>query len=508
MVVQVNLGDTEIWLCDQSSTTQMAVASCYDYLLYSDVEGNPVPGLAERWEVSPDSLTYTFHLRRGIQFHDGWGELTAEDVRYNFELGARKGSRNSYMPQWKDTMDKVEVVDPYTITFRFKEFNLQFFAKLGREWMPQFPIGSKKYIESVGIEQAGRKPIGTGPYKFVEHQFGDHIKFEAVENHWRKTPSFKTLIIRKAAEEASRIAMLRAGEADVIELALDSKAEVLKAGFRIKSTPGSIGYIIALGGQVLPTAPTFNPKDPWVGDPRDPKSWDRALKVRKALNLAVNRDEIANTILGGEGQPYAVVGNYPGSSNYNPALKPYPYDPAGAKGLLAEAGYPDGFEITLKLFPLPGRAEQPILGQAVAMMWQKIGIKVKLEPTDWATVRPAIQARKTAGFAWVFGGTFYDQAVVGYTVAAYSKGLANMGAESPDLEKLISQASIERNDEQRAKVERQIAQYLYDNCLHMPLAYANSLWGISGRVGDWPLINGQSLAMNYESMTYGSGFKP
>ncbi len=271
-----SLGD-EVWLPDQGIATLSPVSACYDFLFYRDEKGNPVPGLAEKWEVSADGLVYTFHLRKGIQFHDGWGELTADDVKYSYELGSRKGSRNSNLPQWAAVMNKVEVIDPYTISFQTKSVTLILLNKAGREYTPVFSIVSKKYAEKVGIEQAGRKPIGTGPYKFMEHTFGDYIKFEAVENHWHKTPNFKTLIIRKVPEEASRVAMLRAGEVDIIELSLDFKAEVTKAGFKTKSSLGAVGYMIALGGQWLPTREGFDTKYPWVGDSRDLKSWERAL---------------------------------------------------------------------------------------------------------------------------------------------------------------------------------------------------------------------------------------
>jgi len=147
-----------------------------------DEEATIIPGLAEKWKVSPDGLTHTFYLRKGIQFHDGWVSLTAEDVKYSYERGSQKGSRNTAIPLWARLMDKVEVVDPHTIIFRTKQFTLQFFARAGREFSPMFPIVSKKYVEKVGIEQAGRKPIGTGPYKFVEHELCNFIKFEAVEN--------------------------------------------------------------------------------------------------------------------------------------------------------------------------------------------------------------------------------------------------------------------------------------------------------------------------------------
>jgi peptide/nickel transport system substrate-binding protein len=507
-VARVDLG-VEVWLPDQGATTQTPVASCYDYLYYRDENGKVIPGLAESWEISPDGLTYTFRLRKGIQFHGGWGELTAEDVKYSYELGIRKGTQNTTLVPWRDFMDKVEVIDPYTIVFRLKAFTSLLFATAGREYNLNLPVASKKYVEAVGIEQAGRKPIGTGPYKFVEHVFGDHITFEAVENHWRKTPEFKTLILRKVPEEASRVSMLRTGEADIIDLSLDFKAEVTKAGFNIKSIAGAIGYIVALGGQWLPTVPGFDGKYPWVGDPRDPKSWERALKVRKALNLAVNRDQIIKTILAGEGQPLAVPVFHPGSVGYDPALKPYPYDPAEAKRLLAEAGYPNGFDITIKEFPETGRTEAPIIGQAVAMMWRDIGVNVKEEPTDSPTFRALVKTRKTPGLAWVYGVVFYQEPAVGYKVIGYSRStIPILGFETRALDALIEKADAEPNADQRSKLEGQVRQYVYDNYLAVPIGLKNTIYGLGKSVGDWPHTISMPYATNWESITRGPGFKP
>src|SRR3990172_6498984 len=366
LVVAVTSLGSEVWLPNADSPTMQWASSCYDFLLYRDAAANIVPGLAESWDISPDGLTYTFHLRKGVQFHGGYGELTADDVKYSYDLATSTGTKNSVTLQWSRSMDKVEVLDTHTIRFSLKTYSVNFFSKLQREYMVTFPIVSKKYVEAVGIEQAGRKPIGTGPYKFVENVFGDHITFEAVENHWRQTPAFKTLIIKVIPDEASRINMLRAGGADIIEMSLGSKAEVVNAGFKIKSSPGTVGYVVALGGQFLPTVPTFDATYPWVGDPRDPQSWERALKVRKALNLAINRDEIVKTLLAGEGQALVAPQALPGSPMSALAEKPYPYDPEQAKRLLTEAGYPNGFTITMKLYASSGRAEAPDIGQAVA----------------------------------------------------------------------------------------------------------------------------------------------
>ncbi len=195
---------------------------------------------------------------------------------------------------------------------------------------------------------------------------------------------------------------------------------------------------------------------------------------------------------------------------YDPALKPYPYDPEEAKRLLAEAGYPNGFEITMKLWTQPGRAAGPIIGEAVAMMWQKIGVKVKLEPTTYESFRSLLAGgHKNLSMAWVSGGPFIEEPVASYMTAGHSKGITpTYGFATVELDKLIEKTASEPNNEQRAKLYRQMGQYVYDNYLMVPIAIKNTIWGVSNRVGDWALTKGMARATNWESITHGPGFKP
>ena len=229
-------------------------------------------------------------------------------------------------------------------------------------------IQSKRHIESAGEQGAERHPVATGPWKFVEHVRGDRIVYEAVENHWRATPHFKRLVFLKVPEPATRMAMLRAGSVDVIEIGGEYVEELKKVGVRTLVMPNVSWVYIILGGQ-WPTKATYDPKVPWA----QPDA-DRARKVRLALNLAVDKQAIMQRMLGGLGSVVGSWHTYPSDPWATDALKkPFPHDPARAKALLTEAGYPNGFEVTMNLTAWPGRGYLPDVGEAVATYWEKVG---------------------------------------------------------------------------------------------------------------------------------------
>ncbi|MBI3325575.1 MAG: ABC transporter substrate-binding protein, partial [Nitrospinae bacterium] len=173
--------------------------------------GELIPMLAERWEVLDGGRTWRFHLRKGAPFHSGRGELTAEDVKFTFTSIAKEGTANALLP-WFRPIKSMEVEDPYTLTIRFERPVVNFANKVTQGLFPAVAfIHSKKYIETAGEEGAERHPVGTGPWKFVEHIRGDRIVYEAVESHWRAVPHFKRLVFLKVPEASTRMAMLRAG---------------------------------------------------------------------------------------------------------------------------------------------------------------------------------------------------------------------------------------------------------------------------------------------------------
>src|SRR2546426_4122815 len=210
----------------------------WENLLSRDGKGNPIPLLAERWQVLDGGRTWRFHLRKAVRFHNG-AELTAEDVKFTFSAIAKEGSANSLAPEFR-LIKSMEVEGPHAIAIRFEKP----FVTLGNR-VTQGLFGSvayiqsRKHIETAGEDGAERHPVGTGPWKFVEHVRGDRIVYEAMEGHWRAVPHFKRLVFLKVPEVATRMAMLRAGSADVVEISGANVGELKKAGGRTLVMPNA-----------------------------------------------------------------------------------------------------------------------------------------------------------------------------------------------------------------------------------------------------------------------------
>jgi peptide/nickel transport system substrate-binding protein len=457
------------------------------------------PMLAERWEVLDGGQTWRFFLRKGVQFHNGQGELTAEDVKFTLESIAKEGSANSLAPEFR-LIKSMDIEDPYTITIRFAKPFVAFGNKVTQGLFASVAfINSKRYIETVGEEGAERHPIATGPWKFVDHVRGDRIVYEAVENHWRAVPHFKRLVFLKVPEPATRMAMLRAGNVDVIEVGGEYAEELQKVGVRTLLMPNVAWLYVILGGQ-WPTQSTYDPKVPWALPDAD-----RARKVRLALNLAVDKHAIMQQVLGGLG---SVVGSwltYPTDPWATEALlQPYPYDPAKAKALLAEAGYPKGFEVTMNLTAWPGRGFLPDVGEAVATYWEKVGIKVKRRPVDRAVFAADFRARSYSGVTLAYAAPLVGPEPWEVLIrGGYSKASVALFMEHAKLDEFIERLSVQPEQAERIRIMREeMVPWLYDYVPGVAIGAVHAIMGVGPQVGEWPLIPGHMGLHNWEYVTH------
>ena len=449
----------------------------YEWLFYTNVETlEPEPGLALDWEMSPDGMTYTFHLREGVQFHEGWGEVTGEDVKYSWERMIDENSIGSPAGQLRALIDAIEVPDPYTVVLHLQKPN----AELIRGHMTDYNAGGmivcKEYVESVGDEEANAHPIGTGPYTLAEeHQQAGPIvlkTIEGVENHWRVTPEFETVTFLLVPEEATRVAMLLAGEADLAPVSYDSVESITGAGLHVVSIPGSWVPLIWFGGIVETQPERYVPDQPWAD-----------VRVRQALNYAVDREAIAESIFHGEAVPAGAPNPVPGWVD----IEPYPYDPDKAKDLLAEAGYADGFPLTLKTLVANPGAELPIIGEAVALYWEEIGIDVTIVPTDWGSVRDELLAGQANNYLFTQRGQPFAEPLAPATIFFPPDGAFTSYA-TEESSALLSAMMTELDADKREDLARQFGQLLHDDAAGLFLLNANEPWGASEQVGTWPTI--------------------
>jgi peptide/nickel transport system substrate-binding protein len=484
------------WRSSQSEKTLWDTV--YDPLITRDPKTFAYrPGLATEWKPSNELKTWTFKLRSGVMFHEGYGEMTAEDVKFTVEQNLKPDVPGGSAPFFRNQLDRVETPDKHTVVMHFKnkvwEVPTHFTQFVGYQ-----NITSKKYLESVGEEKASLHPIGTGPYRHVEGRQGDYHRFEAVPNHWRKTPEFKELVIRRIPDPATRMAGLRTGEIDIGQVFSDYLEQARKAGLRIHETPNAACYWVVLHGQTTQDREDYCPTCPWAGEPGNPKSLENARKVRMALSLAVNKKAIVNGLWRGTGaeSPF-MYWYYPFNKGYSTEWKIPPYDPERAKKLLAEAGHAGGFEMRVNPMVFTYALDGNDVMEAVALDWEKLGIKVRRVPEMFANFLPKNRARKTNKTHWVYASPPFDEPSLGWQRTIWTKGAFNLLAEGPfdeDLNTILREV----DGDKRGKLTHDLGQKLYEGFYGVQLGVKSTTWAVSKKVSGWQTLVYVPLENNYE----------
>jgi peptide/nickel transport system substrate-binding protein len=455
------------------------------------------PGLATEWKPSNEMRTWTFKLRSGVRFHESWGELTSDDVRYTIEQSYKPDAIGGSAYFFRNNLERIETPDKSTIVMHFKAQGWEV-PSLFTQFAGYQNVTSKKYMEAVGEQKAAVHPIGTGPYRHVEGKQGDYHRFEAVANHWRRTPAFRELVIRRIPEAATRLAGLRAGEIDIAQVFGDYLEQAQRAGLRIHEVPSAAGYWVILTGQTTPDREDYCPACPWVGEPKDPRSWENARKVRLALNLAVDKKAIMSGLWRGRGSetPYSNY-YYPFNRGYSADWKLPPHDPERAKRLFAEAGHAGGFEVRVNPMVQLFAQDGPDVMEAVALDWEKVGIKVKRAPEASSSFGPKGRMRKTNKTFSVYGSPPYDEPVIGWERVIHAKGAFNLlldGAYDQEIDAIVAESNVEK----RAKMQRELGTKLYEGYHGVMLGMKSITWALSRRVASWQTLAYAPMETNYE----------
>ena len=240
LVVAVGQWGTETPFAWRSVQAEKPLWDCvYDPLIVRDPKTFGYrPGLATEWKASNEMRTWTFKLRSGVKFHEGWGELTAEDVKWTVEQSFKPDALGGSAYYFRNNLERIETPDKLTVVMHFKS-RQWIVPSLFTQYVGYQNVTSRKYMETVGDQKAAMHPIGSGPYRHVDGKQGDFHRFEAVPGHWRKTPAFRELVIRRIPEPATRLAGLRAGEIDIAQVFGDYLEQAQKAGLRIHETPNA-----------------------------------------------------------------------------------------------------------------------------------------------------------------------------------------------------------------------------------------------------------------------------
>jgi len=468
-------------------------AAMYDSLVGFDVnKGGVGPGVAEKWELSDDGLTWTFRIRPGQKFHNG-DPVTAHDVKFSLERQMSPQSLASAAATLRRTIKEIEVVDDLTVRLRTNGPQIGLPAALSRAVAPEGAIMPKNYIEKVGEEEFRKKPIGSGPWKFVRSVPGDRIEFEAVAYpHWRGTPHYKYLHILLVPEESTRVSMVRTGEAAIASIGPETMRGAARAGLQVISVPGTMQAIFQFWGAYRP-----DQKDNPVTNP----------KVRQALSLAIDRKQIIEHIMNGKASmpyPFASFGytDYFNAGKWRKwADNAYRYDPAQAKKLLAEAGYPNGFELTFANTALPGTPFMTDIGTAVADMWTKAGLKVTIKNYEWGSFAPLARGEQNelAGVAsmyrtvgrpdmpWRYNGGFgpkSQQHLFGDD--------KNCTPECQEFVKVYNALLSERDAEKRTELTDRMVELVANTWIAVPIIEGMGYYAINPKkVGQFAAIPGR-----------------
>ena len=332
----------------------------HESLISTDVTGGYHPKILSEWSLDSSGVVWTMKLKKGIEFHKGWGELIADDVIWTMQDIAAEGGVNaiagSIKRLWAAEGGGATALDSHTIEVDTgtPQFDMQVYGMS----VPFIgAIVSKKNFEDEGEETAMFQGVGSGPWELAEAKAGEFWKFTAVEGHYRKTPAFAELVLFDIPEEAIRVANFQTGNLDSFNMEFDSKATVDRvAGVKYMAMPGGAtehlgiygNWYVGLGdADHAESRPGYDASLPWVSSSADINSaeWEAARKVRYALNIAIDRQLIVDTILGGEGEPQSAWLWEGQMHRLDPDIRHYAFDPALAEQMIADAGYPNGFSI-------------------------------------------------------------------------------------------------------------------------------------------------------------------
>jgi peptide/nickel transport system substrate-binding protein len=416
-----------------------------------DAKVKIVPDLAESYEISGDGKSYTFHLRKNVKWHDGV-PFTSADVKFSLEVDAK------YHPRGKTILgpilDKIETPDDYTVIVRLKV------PSPALEWafdIGNLPIATAKHVyenTDIPTNPANLNPIGTGPFRFVKWEKGKEIVFEKNPYYFKPgLPRVDKIVVRIIPDLAARVLALEKGEIHYIHYSFISKSELQRLenvkGVRVIRWGDQSGLVMMLC--------KINLNHPILSD----------VRVRQALAYAINRDELVSIAARGFATPAYI--HMPSFSPLYPSDAPkYEYSPEKAKSLLSQAGYPNGFDLTITTFP--GREE---VAEVVRDQFTKVGINAKVEVLEEAA---AVQKVYTEGKFDVFVTTMYfgPDPAIGMHRAYLSTQIGVMWAnasryKNPEVDNLLLAAATEMNFDKRKALYKEIFTILYRDVPVIPL---------------------------------------
>jgi peptide/nickel transport system substrate-binding protein len=430
------------------------------FLLYVLHDGliKPMPGvgsgpsLAQSWTMAKDMLSAEF-LLRPAKFHNG-EPVTAEDVKFSFER-----YRGGAAKVLKDAVKEIQTPAQNRVKFVFKHPWPDFGAFYGTFTASAGWVVPKKYFESVGEEGYRKAPVGAGPYKFVSFNPGVELVVEAFEGYWRKTPSIKRIVFRSLPDETTRAAALKSGEVDLAMLLTGPTAQ------DIKRTPGLRLAAPLLGIFWLDFPDQWDPKSPWADK-----------RVRLAASLALDRQALNEAETLGLSKP--VGSTVPRDFEFALPFEPHPHDPVRAKKLLAEAGFPNGFDGG-ELTPFPPYNS---MGETIQGWLQAVGIRTRVRSMERGTFMTSWREKKLKGVVLTISG------VSGNAATRLESFVTKDGAFAygalPEVDDLFRRQAGELDRKKREAILHQIQRIVHEQVVQAPVYHLGFPIGVGPRVDD------------------------
>lgn len=457
----------------------------------TDGNSKIVPSLAESWDISDDGLEYTFHLRQGVKFHNG-NDFTAEDVAYTFHrmLTVEGGVNTEFIDQIKgadellagetDTLEGVEVVDDYTIKVTLKEPFAGFLASISS---PGVSIYDSEATEAAG-DQFGMDPavtVGTGPFEFSSWSFNNQLVLTRNEDYWKGASGLPGVVIKIIPDTETQSMMFESGELDILDL--DYAAD--SADRFTETYPDQIVQGPRVG--IVYFTMNFN-KEPF-----------QDVRVRKAVQMSIDRQAILDALYGGRGQveqgifPHGLIG-------FNPDQEEIKYDPEAAKALLAEAGYADGFDMEIAADSSASDTMTMAL-EIVSDQLAEVGIRAEIKNYDESTWLETRKSGELGSFMSTWSADYNDPDNFIYTFFGNEEKTRIRSINYPDtevMERVAKARTIVNEDERLAEYKALEEKIIHEDAAWVPMFSRLHLFAVSKRVqGFAPLWSGLSDQLFY-----------
>ena len=459
-----------------------------DTLLRNDpTTGAAGPGLASSWEFNDDFTQWNFVLREGVQYHFGNGEFTSADVAWVHSLLSSDDSVSTMSPVWRTVT--IDQVGDYEVSFNFETPYLDGLRLFSRTAGDLYML-SKAQFDAEGMDAIDDRPAGTGHYRYLERSPGLGVSYELAEtSNWPgETPDFPEFELKFITEDATRMAVLLAGDAHIANLSRDLQVEAANRGMRIISSqqPTIQTVSFMLGQYFLTGDESYKPDVPFED-----------IRVREAINRAVNRANVMEFIYKGSATPVYVYGWTPGHEGWDPRFEEefeanYGFDPDRARQLLEDAGYePGDIEIDFPTMNFSGNPELSQIAEAIQLDLDAVGITVNLQEMEYTALRPDLVAKQAWDKMWMSRNLPIRTTQEAVRVFYADEGVTH-AAMYDELEAMYQELKATVDLAERDEIARRMGNFAFDNYISIPIAQIFYELSVDPEIVDEYIFSGQT----------------